>query len=470
MKILLINPPACHPVPSNTPSFVDEEGGSYPPLGLMLVAAAVRETGRHEVEILDALAEKMDHEQVERRIQSQRPDAVGITVMSFTLIDALRVAEASKRAAPNAYVIAGGPHAHIYPAETVAQEAIDFVVRGEGEPTVPRLLDELEGGDDRPRTIPGLTFRSGDTTVDTAPPDPVVDLDTLPHPARDLTRPGLYHSLLSGRSPVTTMFTSRGCPYRCIFCDRPHLGKRFRAHSAEYVVDEMARCRAMGIKEILIYDDTFTVNRRRVMDICSAVVDRRLDIAWDIRARVDTVDPELLGLLRRAGCERIHYGVEAGTDEILSSLAKGVTVGQARRAFAWSRKAGIETLAYFMIGSPGERPEQIERTIELACALQPSYAHFSITSPFPGTALYRMGLEKGLFGDFWRDFAARPTSAFTPRYWEEHLSREQLLEYLKLAYRRFYGRPGYIARRLARIRSWRDLTRKVKGGLRALSS
>jgi radical SAM superfamily enzyme YgiQ (UPF0313 family) len=470
MNALLINPPSLRPIQSNTPSFVDEEGGCYPPLGLMLVAAAVRARGRHEVRILDALALRLDDEAVEREIRSCRPDVVGVTVMSFTLLDALAVAGAAKRAVPGVVVVAGGPHVHLYGHESVSHEAIDYVVRGEGENTFPLLLDELARGTTAPRAVPGLVYRDGATIIETPPPEPTGDLDTLPPPARDLVPVDRYHSLLSGRSAVSTMFTSRGCPYRCIFCDRPHLGKRFRAHSAHYVVDEMVRCRQMGIRELLIYDDTFTVDRQRVVDICTALIRRRLDIAWDIRARVDTVDPELLDLLHTAGCERIHYGVEAGTDEILAMLCKGITVEQVRRAFAWTRGAGIETLAYFMIGSPGERIEHIERTIELACELKPAYAHFAVTTPFPGTALYRRGLDKGLFDDFWQAFAAHPTPAFTPRYWEESLSREQLHDLLKAAYKQFYCRPGYIARRLTRIRSWSELTRKIRGGLRVLSS
>ena len=293
------------------------------------------------------------------------------------------------------------------------------------------------------------------------------DLDRLPFPARHLTPYPKYSSVIARRAPITTMFTSRGCPYQCIFCDRPHLGKKFRARSAKNVVDEMEACVELGIREFLVYDDTFTIQRQRVLDVCDEITRRKLDIGWDIRARVNTVDEEMLRRLRQAHCERIHYGVEAGTDRVLKVLQKGITLEQARQAFRATKRAGISTLAYFMIGAPTETREEILQTIAFARSLDPDFVHITIVTPFPGTRLYFMGLEQGRFThDFWREFAANPTTDFQPQYWEEHLTRDELQELVTHAYKSFYERPGYILRRLAQVRSVGELARKARAGVK----
>ena len=157
------------------------------------------------------------------------------------------------------------------------------------------------------------------------------------------------------------MFTSRGRPYRCLFCDRPTMGRRFRSHSAMCVVNEMETCVKMGIGEFFIYDDTFNVNRKRVFEICGEIKRRKLEIAFDIRARADRMDEEMLQELASAGCDRIHYGVESGNEEVLATLLKDLDLNHVRKMFKATRAQGMKTLAYFMIGNPGETREMASR-------------------------------------------------------------------------------------------------------------
>ena len=180
----------------------------------------------------------------------------------------------------------------------------------------------------------------------------IKNLDDIPFPARHLVPYKKYSSLLSKGSIVTTIFTSRGCPFQCSFCDRPHLGKSFRARSAKNVVDEIEECVNMGIHDFLFYDDTFTIKRERVLEICNEIINKRLDIAWDIRTRIDVVNEEMLKHLKKAGCQGIHYGIEAGSEKILKVLQKGITIEQAKQVFDLTRKHKIPILAYFMIGNP----------------------------------------------------------------------------------------------------------------------
>lgn len=235
------------------------------------------------------------------------------------------------------------------------------------------------------------------------------------------------------------------------------------------MVNEIQECLGIGIREFLIYDDTFTIDRERVLNICNEILNRRLDIGWDIRARVDNVDEEMLKRLREAGCERIHYGVEAGTNKILKVLKKGITLGQVKEAFRLTKKAGISTLAYFMIGSPTETKEDILETIKLAKELNPDFAHITITTPFPVTELYSQALRAGVIpSDYWREFAQQPEKGVVTKYWEKELTKEELFYFLNKFYKKFYGRPFYILKQFLKIRSSKNFIRKIRTGLKIL--
>lgn len=468
MRVLLINPPFKNVFMVNTPSIVDEEQGFFPPLGIMYVASYAENETEHKIEILDTQVEQIDYTQIEHEIKKRRPDIVGITTMTFSLIDSILTAKIVKKVDDGIKVVFGGPHVGIYPEETINFPEVDYLVIGEGEITFVELLQNIDEKD-KLKKVKGLVFKDNSTIVKTDSREFIKDLDALQFPARHLTPYKKYHSLLAKESIVTTMITSRGCPYKCIFCNRPHLGKMFRARSAINVVDEMEDCVKMGISEIAVYDDTFTLDQQRAIDICNEILDRRLEIRWDIRTRVDAIDKELLSKLKEAGCDRIHYGIEAGTPEILKVLKKGITLEQAKNAIKWTKEIGISSLAYFMIGSPQESREQINETINFAKKLNPDFAHFSITTPFPATELYIMGRERGFIkNDCWSDFAKTPSVEFQSPYWEENLSKEELIKLLNFAYKRFYVRPKYIIRSITKIRSLGEFRKKAKAGLKVV--
>ncbi|MFH0911029.1 MAG: radical SAM protein [Planctomycetota bacterium] len=468
MKVLLINPPRENEIIGNNPVIIEEERGHNPPLGLLSLAGYLEAHSDHRVEVIDSQVEELSYEALEERIRAAAPDAVGLTAMTMTLVDVLRTARLVKKARPGALVVLGGPHVHLFPEETIAFPEVDFLVRGEGEEAFPELL-EYAGDKRRLREVKGLVFKDGERTVITDARPAIEDLDRLPFPARRLVPYQRYSSLLAKGDCVTTVFTSRGCPYRCAFCARPHLGKRFRARSPRNVVDELEECKRMGIDEFLVYDDTFTVDRERVIDICAEIVRRRLDIGFDIRARVDTISDAMLAALKRAGCRGIHYGVEAGTAKILQVLKKGITIEQAAEVFRLTKRRGIPVLAYFMIGNPTETREDIEETFRVARRLAPDYVHMTILTPFPGTEIYARGLESGVLpSDVWRAFAKNPDASFDPPHWGERFTRGELNELLVEGYRRFYLRPSYILRRLVRLRSFSEFKRKARAGLKVL--
>ncbi len=468
MKILLVNPPRENELVGNNPPLIDEARGYNPPLGLLYLAAYLQERSSHEVEVIDAQVEELTYPLLKERIENFQPDVVGITAMTFTILDVLETVRLVKSVSGEIRTVIGGVHAYVYPTETARLPGVDFVLVGEGEESFSLLLDQLDGGR-KFDTVPGLFYTQNDEVVRTPPPTLIRDLDELPFPARALTPYQKYSSVMAKRQPITTMFTSRGCPYRCSFCARPHLGKQFRFRSAKNVVDEMEACARLGIREFLVYDDTFTVNRPRVHEVCDEIIERKLGIGWDIRARVDCVDREMLEKLKAANCERIHYGIESGTEKILRVLNKGITLERARQAVSWTRQVGIETLAYFMIGAPTETREDVLATIDFSLDLAPDFVHITILTPFPATEIYSKGLAEGVFKkDHWREFAADPQPGFTPPYWNENFSDEELQELLKTAYQKFYTRPSYILKELSRVRSFREFAAKAKAGLKVL--
>ncbi|OGY50261.1 MAG: hypothetical protein A3J65_04495 [Candidatus Buchananbacteria bacterium RIFCSPHIGHO2_02_FULL_45_11b] len=463
MKIVLINPPLENIISSNVPAILEKGEDYLPPLGLMYVAAYLKKFTAHQIIILDCLVEKIDYPNLEKKIQEINPDIVGVTTLTFALIDVVKTLKIVKKINPGIRTVLGGPHVNIYPQETINLPEVDFIVLGEGEFTCKNLIDNIDNPENL-KAVLGLVFKDKEKKIFNTGRQPLIkELDDLPFPARELTPYQKYSSVLSENKPVTTMFTSRGCPYNCLFCDRPHLGKVFRARSAKNVVDEMAECKKMGIKEIFIYDDTFTIDRQRVVDICAEIIKRNLNIFWDVRARVNTVDEELLKKMKAAGCKRIHYGVEAGNQKILDILRKGITLEMAKNAFAATKKAGLTTLAYFMIGSPTETEKEIKQTIKFAKKIKADFAHFAILTPFPATDVYALGLkEKVLPFDYWQKFASNPVVDFRPYFWEKEIKREELIRLLKKAYFSFYFRPKFILKQIIKLNNFQEFKKKAR--------
>ncbi len=468
MKILLINPPTNNMLSTNLPDFVEEQRGCYPQLGLLYLAAYIKKHSRHIVQIFDAEVEG-GYAGLHKTLNHFQPDAVGLHTLSFNLLDVVNCIQIIKRHNESIRVLLGGPHVNIYPYESARLQGVDYVVLGEGEAPLLDLLNAIQESHE-PDDIPGFVFNRCGEIVHTGNRPLIEDLDSLPFPARELTDFTQYFSPVSAFKPITTMFTSRGCPYQCIFCDRPHLGKSFRCRSSESVVDEMESISRLGIREAFILDDTFTVNRQRVVDICTEIRRRRLNIIWDVRARVNTVDYDLLKLMKSTGCERIHLGVESGSDRILENLRKGITKDQVRHAFQACRKISITSFAYFIIGCPGETEKEIKETTDFMQEIRPDYIHLSVMTPFPGTELYRIGLEKGIIPqDSWKAFAEKPEPGFTPGVWEEHFSRPELIDMLRKMYKRFYFRPRFIFKGLLRIKSLNDFLSLTRSGMKLLT-
>jgi len=467
-RVLLINPPRFSELIGKNPAIVEKHRGFNPPLGILSLAGYLEEHSDFSVDLIDAQPKGYTHEQLETILEDRTADIVGITAMTFTLIDVLKTVRTIRKVMPNAKIILGGPHVHLYPEETIRHPEVDFLLQGEGEIAFLQLLNNL----DNPASwsqIKGLVYLDDDgKTIDNGIAPSTENLDALGIPARHLLDVDDYTSLLGRDNVITTMFTSRGCPYRCTFCDRPFspVLSGFRWRSATHVADEMERCIELGISEAFIYDDTFTVRRDRVFELCDEILRRNIKFRWDVRAHVNTMTPELLARMKEAGCDRIHYGVECGNDRMLKVIKKNATIAKVREVVAATKAVNMEVLCYFIIGQQTEQASDIADTMKLARELDPNYAHFTIFCPYPGTEIYAEGLKSGVIKqDVWREFSLNPRDGYELPVWEENFTRHELREMLVKCYKSFYLRPRYVARNLLRIRRLGEFKRKLRAGL-----
>jgi radical SAM superfamily enzyme YgiQ (UPF0313 family) len=460
MDVLLINPPQSF----RHDSIWKKIMGCTPPLGLAVLAAVLEREGL-AVAIVDANAELLDEDGVRRRLERIKaadgtPRWIGITASTNTFPAAASISGIARDVFADAKIVFGGVHAGIYPEEALAAPGADFVVRGEGETTFPALVRG-----DEPSKILGLSLRDGGSIVHTPDRATPTDLAALPIAAYHLLPMRLYRPALGSyrRLPAVGTIISRGCPGSCTFCYGHHLGRVTRHRPVATVIEEIQLLqRNWGIREVAFYDDTFTARRDYVAELCEAILSQRLDLAWSCFSRVDCVSEELLRLMKRSGCHQICFGIESGSEEILKTIKKRISLPKARQALAWTRKAGIETRATFMLGNPGETVGTMEQTLQLALELEPDIALFNITTPFPGTEMFAWADEQGLLvtKDWARYDLSRPVMRLPT------LGERELMQFYDGCYRRFYRRGGYLLRRLLRIRTFED----VRVNLRALRS
>ena len=444
MNVLLVTPPFSEEERYGKLSAV---GTLYPPLGLAYIAAVAEEAG-HRVRVIESEALHYGYEDIYAEAEEFGPDIIGMPTFLNTIRRCFKLAGGFKLKLPKARIVLGGVQATLNTAESMAQRAVDFVIRGEGERAFRDLLAALEGNLSL-SGVKGLVWRSGEGEVVYNESQPLIrELDTVPLPARHLFPMQSYHASSQLRRNTLHLFTSRGCPFRCSYCTS-HLtfGKTFRYHSSGRVIEEMLllkeKFKAQGIQ---FYDETFTLHKERVFELCDELIRRRIRIPWACFTRVNLVDRELLGRMREAGCYQIFYGVEAASQRLLDLIKKDITIEQIQNAFRWTRRAGIEALASFMIGLPTETVEESYATIDLAIEIGADYAQWQKTTPFPGTELFDICRRYGtILTEDWTKFTA----------WNELVyvthgrTGEDIMRIERAAFRRFYLRPGYLLSHIA---------------------
>ncbi len=470
MKILFVIPPDTLRIESSVSAKLDKGRELRAPLGLLCVAAAVKDLDGVESHILDCPAMDYDYGQVQEQIIETQPDLIAMSALTFSLLDALKTARVAKEVDSNIKVCLGGFHANLYPKESLNLKEIDFVVHGEGERAFWELVLALKDGDlERLKTIKGIGFKSGEELFLNGPAETIKEMDLLPMPAYGLLNLDKYSHILSKTGSSISMQTTRGCPFQCLFCDIRRT--KLRVKSPEKVMEELISLKEQGISDFFFVDDTITVQKERLKLLCELIIREGLEISYRMSARVDTVDMETLKLLKQSGCNRISYGVESGNQRLLDYLEKRTSLEQISKAFQMTREAGIQTFAFLIIGIPTETVEEMEGSVDFVKSIKADYMNISICTPYPKTALYNKMIDEGLIPyDYWQSFANNPTEDFKSKFWNIDFTDEQLRLFQDRLMKRFYRRFSYFFHEIKKVRSKDELLNKVKIGFKMLKA
>lgn len=471
MKILFIVPPSSL-MPVERPHVVA-------PLGVGYLAAVLERSG-HEVRVLDTLAlgwrsylkrwkneeiksDELIHfgltwDEIKSHVEEERPDMVGISnSYSCQAHNAHNVAEIVKSVDKKTKVVFGGAHPTAFPEDVLKDRNVDYVVVGEGEATTDELAYSLENKKNV-NMIKGIAFRVGKKIKINPRRELIEDIDSLPFPARHLLPMNEYFESSSGRgrwSPSTSVITSRGCPFNCIYCSIHGIwGHKWRARTPKNVVDEIEHLvEKYGIRELHFEDDNLTLNKERIIEICDEIIKRGLNkkLRWTTpnSVMVATLDWNVLNKIKESGCYALSFGIESGSQHILKNvIRKNLSFGHLRNVIKMCKKLKIETFGSFIVGLPGESEETFKQTVDLAKSLDLDQASFLAATPFPGTELYDLCKSRGYIPENleWSDLRTIGSAVITT----ENFTRDDVLRWQKKGYREFYSSPRRVLRTLFR--------------------
>jgi len=455
MRLALVFNPFKYKVHEENIRIVQKYFGLFPPLSLAWVAAIAEKAG-HEVIIVDARTLGLSKEETLDILRDFKPDIMGFMMSTYMFQDTLEWIRflKSKLKIP---VVIGGYNLRVYPNDSVSHSEIDFGVIEHAYYTIPALFREL--GKEFPNfdSVPGLIYKKEGRVIINSHPQKI-DFNDYPNPARHLLPNSLYAEFPTERRNFTVMVTSLGCPFGCVFCEAGRT--EYNPRSPERVVEEIEECyHKYGIREIDIFDYEFTGIRERVIKICKLIQDKKIDIGWACRSRIDTVDEEMLIEMKKAGCNRIYFGLESGVQDILNKVNKQISTKKIKQTIDMCHRLGIRTLGFFLIGAPGDTRETVKETIKFSKQLNLDYVQFSKCLAKPLTTLWK-DMVNAHGRDYWQDWIlGKEIDRDIPRPWTS-LSNEEINKLAKWAYISYYFRPAYILKQLIRLRSISELKRK----------
>ncbi|QQR92102.1 MAG: cobalamin-dependent protein [Candidatus Iainarchaeum archaeon] len=442
MNILLVFPPQS--LDERYTRNMGDVGGFLPPVGLLSMAAVLERDG-HTVRVMDCPVNGYTVANVLDEITNFKPEVIGLAAITSLAHVTKQICEVIKNQWPEKTIILGGPHPTVMPQEVSKEMNADIIIGGEADGIISDVVKNLDAYKKKRVVDAGR----------------VMQLDSLPFPARHLVDMRKYTSLPNTykHDPHTfQVMTSRGCPFTCTFC---HDAKGvFRQRSVENVIAELHELKEKyHITEVAFWDDILTLNKQWVAKFCEAMEKEKL--IWSCYSRLDLVDEPMLRAMKKAGCWNIFFGIEAGSQDLLDNIKKKMTVEQMREKVKLVKKCGIEIRGSFMIGLPGETPEKARQTIQFAIDLDPDYAQFTITTPYPGTELWKTAEQ---YGSLDRNQNFTSWTEWQPVFLPSgYKNKEELLEIHKEAFSRFYKRPAYMLKRALKIRSIDEFKRNLKG-------
>lgn len=448
MNVTLIHPAGSNWMPGKRD--VSATANRMAPLGLLSMAAYLERRG-HRVRVLDCLGPRAPKtpEEAAARALEDAPELVGISATTSAFPDGHAIALALKARRPDIRIVFGGVHISALGGRLLSDyPAIDLLCLGEGEETLAELADGRELS-----AITGLVRRDGEAVHTNPPRQHLPDLDALPFPAYEKLDgfPHEYHLPLFSyiEAPGATMTTSRGCPYQCSYCDRSVFKRGYRAQSPEYIYEHVRYLRErFGVRHINIYDDLFTADRRRIERLCGLLTERPLGVRFNCAVRVGHADPELLAMLRRAGCLMVSLGIETAEPALLSLHKPGVYLDAVRETVARIHAAGLRAKGLFIMGLPGETEESARKTSDFALSLGLDDMNMAKFTPFPGAPIWRDIADHGEFREDWRLMNCL-NFVFLPR---GIASWDRLEQLYNTHVKRFYSDAGW--RRRFRARLW----------------
>ena len=468
-SVVLINPPLS--LADRYGKDMQKFGAVTEPLGLAYIAAYL-ESIDVPVRIIDAPALDMNIDDVIADISHNKVPIVGITMLTPAFTVVAEMCAAIKKHMPDSVVVLGGAHPTALPERTLLEiPEADIACMGEGERAMAEIVASLLGKTIELNQVKGICYRKNGAITRNEKRRAIQDLDRLPPPARHLLPMDKYHltaSRVSGGGFCPTIIVARGCPFACTYCSRT-FGKTFRAHSIDRIISEIESLIVdYQIEQLNIEADTLTVNKKFITGLCNALIDTGISekIKWTCESRVDTVNETILRLMRRAGCWQISYGVETGTQRLLDLINKSVSMQQIEEVFALTKRAGISIRGFFMLGLPTETREDSLATIAFAKKLDPLWAQFTITVPYPGTKMFDDLDSTGLIRTYdwtkyntwsgWKEGQVLPFVA-------QGRNMQELVALQKQALRQFYMRPKVVFRFLKNMKSIHDLMKYLTG-------
>lgn len=456
MKIALVVPPINLVERYN--KAIAHVAGSLPPLGLLSIATVLKQAGQ-DVIVLDGSVKSLD--EILNKIGEFQPDMIGISAMTMMWGKAAILSETLRKTWPNVKIVVGGVHASLIKEKALAEfPSLDAVFWGEAEFSMLEYVRkcDMENSMD---AIDGMAFRRQDgSIVRGGDREPIGDLDALPIPNREFVSSTEYIPAFMQYQdfPTTSMMTMRGCPFQCLFCLPDILGRKVRYRSIEKVIEEIEYLvNELGMKDIQFWDDVFTLDSKRVFDICEKIIKKKLHFVWSANARADCISKDLLTVMKQAGCWRIHYGIESLVQKNLDTLKKGITVEQMFQAVEWTKRSGIEVEASFIFGIPRETYQEGLETIRLAKKLDPDYAKFYPLSPY-GKLFENIG-QHGILVDHNEENFGGQRITFVPF----SMTKRELQKLYFLAYRSFYFRPSMVYKRLRKIKRPGEFRKSLRG-------
>ncbi|HLC65829.1 MAG TPA: radical SAM protein [Candidatus Nanoarchaeia archaeon] len=462
MRVLLIYP--CYDQERQFGKF-KELARNCMPLGLATIGAVLRNEG-HEVSAIDTSVSYKTEKELAAEVKFRNPEVIGISVITQLIDAAHDKVRICREACPNAKIIVGGPHLTHYPLDAFKHfPGIDYAVYGEGEYTMKELVGAIEKKNDI-KTVKGVIYQENGEVKQTPMRPEIQDLDELPFPQRDLFEVVKYRPSMTRfkQLPSTSLYTSRGCPYRCAFCNQT-FSKKIRIQSAKRTYEEMLECYSKwGIRDFEFFDDSMGNHKKKLYELCDLLKQSKVKFTWSCQIRTNQVSDEIIKMMKDAGCWNIRFGIESGVQRILDYITKDQTNEQTEMAVRLCDKYGIIAYGGFIIGLPTETKEETQETIDFAKKIPLDHANFAIFEPRPGTRLFELAKEEGFqvddlaYSSIWAGISGN-----LPVYAPKGREPKELAEAQKRAFREFYLRPSLFLRHIRKIRTWQDLKTSVQG-------